>query len=318
MSPQKLSALVLVEQDDNAFSDVNLKVMGAIARLQEFASLDVDLLVVGKDCADVAATAARVPGIREVLVADADSCAHQLAENLIPWLAELAQGYTYILVGATTFGKNLLPGIAALLDIQPITDIVAIESISVFKRPIYAGSALVRVATEQSVKLLSFRGSAFNSVTLGGVSAPIVKVTPPQDREISRFICQDSLSHDRPELTVARIVVSGGRGVQDGENFQLLYQLADKLGAAVGASRAAVDAGFVGNDLQVGQTGKIVAPELYIAIGLSGAVQHLAGMRESRVVVAINNDPDAPIFQVADYGLVTDLFEAVPDLLAQL
>lgn len=318
MSPQKLSALVLVEQEDNAFSNVNLKVMRAIARLQEFVPLDVDLLVVGKDCADVAAAAARVPGIRQVLIADADSCAHQLAENLIPWLAELAQSYAYILMGATTFGKNLLPGIAALLDIQPITDIVDIESASVFKRPIYAGSALVRVATEQPVKLLSFRGSAFNAVALGDMAAPIVKVIPPRDREISRFICQDSLSHDRPELTAARIVVSGGRGVQNSENFQLLYQLADKLGAAVGASRAAVDAGLVGNDLQVGQTGKIVAPELYIAIGLSGAVQHLAGMRESRVVVAINNDPDAPIFQVADYGLVTDLFEAVPDLLAQL
>ncbi|MEN0038906.1 MAG: FAD-binding protein [Cellvibrio sp.] len=318
---QNERALVLVEQDNKGFADINLKVMGAIKRLREFTSLDVDLLVIGKACADLAASAARVPDIRQVLVADSDSCEHQLPENLVPWLAELARDYAYIIVGATTYGKNLIPGVAALMDIQPITDVVAIESASSFKRPIYAGSALVCVATDQPIKLLSIRGSAFHAITLGdasAVAAPIAAVIPPPSRSLSRFISQAIAPTDRPDLTAARIVVSGGRGMQNGENFQLLYQLANKLGAAVGASRAAVDAGFVANDLQVGQTGKIVAPDLYIAVGLSGAVQHIAGMRDSRVVVAINKDPDAPIFQVADYGLVADLFDAVPQLLEQL
>ena len=312
------AALVLIEQDNNGFSAINLKVMGAIACLREFIALEVDLVIVGKDCGATAATAARVPGIRQVLLADADSGEHQLPENLAPWLAELAHNYAYVLVGATTFGKNLLPRLAALMDIQPITDIVAIESTSVFKRPVYAGSAIATVATEQSIKLLSVRTSAFTAVELGEFSAPTITITPPPPQSISRFISQNAVFSDRPELASARTVVSGGRGMQSGENFQLLYQLADKLGAAVGASRAAVDAGFVANDMQVGQTGKIVAPELYIAVGLSGAVQHLAGMRESRVVVAINKDPDAPIFQVADYGLVADLFEVIPELIEQL
>jgi electron transfer flavoprotein alpha subunit len=318
---QNERALVLVEQDSKGCADINLKVMGAITRLREFVAVDVDLLVVGKDCTDIAVAAARVPNVRQVLVADADSCEHQLPESIVSWLADLAQGYTYVFVGATTYGKNLLPGIAALLDIQPVTDVVSIESASIFKRPIYAGSALVSVATDQPIKILSIQGSAFDAVALSDVSAiaPLIKINPPVAQSISRFISQDAApTDDLPELTTARIVVSGGRGMQNGENFKLLYQLANKLGAAVGASRAAVDAGFVANDLQVGQTGKIVAPELYIAVGLSGAVQHIAGMRESRVVVAINKDPDAPIFQVADYGLVADLFEAVPQLLEQL
>lgn len=312
------SVLVLIELDANGFSLINLKVMGAVKRLEEFVDLEVDLLVVGKDCAAVAETAARVPGVRQILVADDEHCEHQLPETLAPWLAELAQAYAYVVLGATTFGKNLLPRMAALVDIQPITDVVAIESANEFVRPVYAGSALARVRSGQPINLLSIRASAFAEVALGESSAPIVSVAPPQTQNISRFINQQQVETERPELTAARVVVSGGRGLQSGENFTLLYQLADKLGAAVGASRAAVDAGFVPNDMQVGQTGKVVAPELYIAIGLSGAVQHLAGMRDSRVVVAINKDPDAPIFQVADYGLVADLFEAVPELIELL
>ena len=314
----KLSALVLIEQDAAGFSLINLKVMGAVTHLCKFTDLDVDLLVTGKDCAAVAETAARIPGIRKVLVADDMSCEYQLPETLAPWLATLASDYAYVCVGATTFGKNLLPRIAALMDVQPITDVVAIDSANEFKRPVYAGSALARVRTEQPIKLLSIRASAFTEVVLGAGSAPITSIDPPPAQQLSRFIGEQQVQSERPELGSARVVVSGGRGLQSNENFQLLYKLADKLGAAVGASRAAVDAGFAANDMQVGQTGKVVAPELYIAIGLSGAVQHLAGMRDSQVVVAINKDPDAPIFQAADYGLVADLFDAVPELIELL
>jgi electron transfer flavoprotein alpha subunit len=317
-SSNNVSALVLIEQDASGFSLINLKVMGAVARLREFIDLEVDLLVAGKDCAAIADKAARIPGIRKVLVADSDSCEHQLPEALAPWLATLAGDYAYVCVGATTFGKNLLPRMAALMDTQPITDVVAIDSANEFTRPVYAGSALARVSTDQPVKLLSIRASAFVDVVLGEAGAAIVSIDPPPAQNMSRFIGQQQVQTERPELTSARVIVSGGRGLQAGENFQLLYQLADKLGAAVGASRAAVDAGFAPNDMQVGQTGKVVAPELYIAIGLSGAVQHLAGMRDSRVVVAINKDPEAPIFQAADYGLVADLFDAVPELIERL
>lgn len=314
-STTNLSVLVVIEQDAAGFSLINLKVMGAVARLREFVDLDVDLLVAGKDCGAVAETAARLPGIRKVLVADGDSCAHQLPETLAPWLAKLAADYAYVCVGATTFGKNLLPRIAALMDVQPITDVVAIDSAHEFKRPVYAGSALAQVRTEQPINLLSLRASAFAEVVLGNGIAPITSIDPPPAQYLSRFISEQQVQTERPELASARVVVSGGRGLQSSENFKLLYQLADRLGGAVGASRAAVDAGFAANDMQVGQTGKVVAPELYLAVGLSGAVQHLAGMRDSRVVVAINKDPDAPIFQVADYGLVADLFDAVPELI---
>lgn len=315
----KLSALMLIEQDASGFSLINLKVMGALARLRELVDLDVDLLVVGKGCTAVVEMAARIPGIRQVLLADNQSCEHQLPETLAPWLSRLAGDYAYVFVGATTFGKNLLPRMAALMDIQPITDVVAIDSANEFRRPVYAGSALARVRTDQPIKLLTIRASAFTGVLLGERAAPVTPITPPEAQDISRFIAeQQQVQAARPELTSAPVVVSGGRGLQSSENFKLLYQLADKLGAAVGASRAAVDAGFAANDMQVGQTGKVVAPELYIAIGLSGAVQHLAGMRDSRVVVAINKDPDAPIFQMADYGLVADLFDAVPELIELL
>lgn len=312
-------ALVLIEQDASGFSLINLKVMGAVARLREYIDLEVDLLVVGKDCAAVADQAALIPGIRHLLVADADTGEHQLPEALAPWLAKLARNYAYVCVGATTFGKNLLPSVAALMDIQPITDVVAIDSGCEFRRPVYAGSAFARVATDQPIKLLSIRASAFAPVALGQSATPITPIDPPLQQHLSRFVSeQQEVLAVRPELASARVVVAGGRGLQTSEHFQLLYQLADKLGAAVGASRAAVDAGFAANDMQVGQTGKVVAPELYFAIGLSGAVQHIAGMRDSRVVVAINKDPDAPIFQEADYGLVADLFDAVPELIAQL
>lgn len=312
-------ALVLIEQDASGFSLINLKVMGAVERLRECIDLEVDLLVVGKDCAAVADQAALIPGIRHLLVADADTGEHQLPETLAPWLAKLARDYAYVCVGATTFGKNLLPSVAALMDIQPITDVVAIDSGCEFRRPVYAGSAFARVATDQPIKLLSIRASAFAAVALGQSATPITPIDPPLQQHLSRFVSeQQEVQAVRPELASARVVVAGGRGLQASENFQLLYQLADKLGAAVGASRAAVDAGFAANDMQVGQTGKVVAPELYFAIGLSGAVQHIAGMRDSRVVVAINKDPDAPIFQEADYGLVADLFDAVPELIAQL
>ncbi|HSX51778.1 MAG TPA: FAD-binding protein [Cellvibrio sp.] len=315
----KSAALVLIEQDVGGFSQINLKVMGAVTHLREFAELDVDLLVIGKDCGPVADVAARVPGIRQVLMADGESLEHQLPETLAPWLATIAGEYAYLIVGATTFGKNVLPRVAALMDIQPVTDVVAITSANSFKRPIYAGSALVSVKTDQPIKLLSIRASSFTNVILGEArAAPIIPISAPAAQQMSRFIGQQQVQSARPDLASARVVVSGGRGMQAGENFQLLYQLADKLNAAVGASRAAVDAGFVPNDMQVGQTGKVVAPELYIAIGLSGAVQHLAGMRDSRVVVAINKDPDAPIFQVADYGLIADLFDAVPELIEHL
>jgi electron transfer flavoprotein alpha subunit len=312
------TALVVIEQDASGFSPINLKVMGAVACLREFTVLEVDLLVVGKDCAAVAEAAAQIPGIRQVLIADGDAGEHQLPETLAPWLAGLARDYSYLVSGATTFGKNLLPRVAALMDVQPITDVVAIESSNVFKRPIYAGSALASVMTDQPINLLSIRASAFTAVEPGNFAAPITAIAPPKAQQLSRFVSQQQVSMERPELTAARVVVSGGRGMQSSENFQLLYQLADKLGAAVGASRAAVDAGFVANDMQVGQTGKVVAPELYIAVGLSGAIQHVAGMRESKIVVAINKDPDAPIFQVADYGLVADLFTAVPELIELL
>jgi electron transfer flavoprotein alpha subunit len=314
------TALVVIEQDATGFSPINLKVMGAIECLRKFTRLTVDLLVVGKDCTAVAETAARIPGISQVLVADGSGGEHQLPEALSPWLADLAFAYDYLVMGSTTFGKNLLPRVAALMDIQPVTDVVAIESTNTFQRPIYAGNALMRVMTDQATTLLSIRASVFTAVRFGELVAPVIAIAPPPAQVLSRLLSQQQVQvyTERPELTAARVVVSGGRGLQSGDNFQLLYQLADKLEAAVGASRAAVDAGFAANDIQVGQTGKVVAPELYIAVGLSGAIQHIAGMRDSKVVVAINKDPDAPIFQVADYGLVADLFTAIPELIELL
>lgn len=312
------NVLVLIEHDNQQLNAVNFKVLAALVELQKHRALKIDLLVAGHDCMVVVQTAALMPDVQHVLVVDAPACAHQLAENIAPFVAGLAASYNYVVAPATTWGKNLLPRIAALMDVQPITDVIAIVDAKTFKRPIYAGSGIATITTDQPISVLSIRPSAFNSVTLVSVSAPIIHLPSPEDAGLSRFVKQQLVARDRPELTAARVVVSGGRGLQSGDNFSLLYDLADKLNGAVGASRAAVDAGFAANDMQVGQTGKVVAPELYIAVGLSGAVQHIAGMRDSKVVVAINKDPEAPIFQVADYGLVADLFDAVPTLIKQL
>ncbi|HZJ94545.1 MAG TPA: FAD-binding protein, partial [Thiopseudomonas sp.] len=255
-----------------------------------------------------------IEGVSKVLSADNAAFEHQLPENVAPLIAELGKDYTHILAAATTGGKNIMPRVAALLDVDQISEIIAVESADTFKRPIYAGNAIATVQSSAAIKVLTVRGTGFDAVAAEGGSASIEAVTAGADAGISAFVGEELAQSDRPDLTAARVVVSGGRGMQSGENFEMLYKLADKLGGAVGASRAAVDAGFVPNDLQVGQTGKIVAPDLYIAAGISGAIQHLAGMKDSKVIVAINTDEDAPIFQVADYGLVADLFDVIPEL----
>ena len=253
-----------------------------------------------------------------MLLADNAAYEHQLGENMGLLVADLGKGYTHILSPATTTGKNFMPRVAALLDVGQISEIISVESPDTFKRPIYAGNVIATVQSVDPIKVITVRGTAFDPVAAEGGSAAVESVDAVHDAGVSSFVGEELAKSDRPDLTAASIVISGGRGMQSGENFEMLYQLADKLGAAVGASRAAVDAGFVPNDMQVGQTGKIVAPNLYVAVGISGAIQHLAGMKDSKVIVAINKDEDAPIFQVADYGLVADLFDAVPQLNEQL
>ncbi|SFX82338.1 electron transfer flavoprotein subunit alpha/FixB family protein, partial [Azotobacter vinelandii] len=275
---------------------------------------DIHVLVAGQQCAAVAEAAAKIAGVSKVLVADDAAYGHLLAENVAPLIAGLAQGYSHVLAPASTNGKNYLPRVAALLDVEQISEIVAVESPDTFKRPIYAGNAIATVQSSAPIKVISVRATAFDPVAGEGGSAAIEGVSGTGDAGTSSFVGEEIARSDRPELTSARVVISGGRGMQSGDNFKLLYALADKLGAAVGASRAAVDAGFAANDMQVGQTGKIVAPDLYVAVGISGAIQHLAGMKDSKVIVAINKDPEAPIFQVADYGLEADLLEALPEL----
>lgn len=309
-----MQTLVYVEHDNQSLKGATLNTVAAAQALGG----EIDVLVAGQGCAAVAEAAAKIVGVRKVLVADAEPYAHQLAENISGLVAELGADYDNILVPATTTGKNFLPRVAALLDVQPISDVVAVVSPDTFQRPIYAGNAIATVQSLDAKKLLTVRATAFDSVAGEGGSAEVVAVSQSHDAQVSRFEGEALAESDRPELTAARVVISGGRGMQNGENFALLEKVADKLGAAMGASRAAVDAGFVPNDMQVGQTGKIVAPELYIAVGISGAIQHLAGMKDSKVIVAINKDEDAPIFQVADYGLVADLFEVVPELEAKL
>lgn len=309
-----MSTLVLAEHDNTSLSPATLN---AVAAAQALGS-DVDVLVAGADCAGAASQAQAIAGVAKVHVADNAAYAHQLAENVSLLVADLAAAYDNVLAASTSSGKNIMPRVAALLDVAQISDIIAVESADTFKRPIYAGNVIATVQSSDSKKVITVRTTAFDPVAAEGGSAEAVTVDAVHDAGISSFVGQELAVSDRPELTAAPVVISGGRGMQNGENFKLLEGIADKLGAAIGASRAAVDAGFVPNDMQVGQTGKIVAPDLYIAVGISGAIQHLAGMKDSKVIVAINKDEDAPIFQVADYGLVADLFEALPELEAQL
>jgi len=306
--------LVIAEHDHAALKAATLHTVGAAQKLGG----EIHVLVAGSGCGAVATAASRLSGVTTVKVADAAHYQDQTAENLAALIHAHAAGYTHILAPATTFGKNLLPRVAALLDVAQISEICAIESSDTFVRPIYAGNALATVRSHDDVKVITVRTTAFDAVGEGG-AAPIENIPPGPDLGLTRLIGRELTQSARPELGAAKIVVSGGRGLASAENYhRLLEPLADKLGAALGASRAAVDAGFVPNDYQVGQTGKVVAPQLYIAIGISGAIQHLAGMKDSKVIVAINKDPDAPIFQVADYGLVGDLFQIVPELIAAL
>jgi electron transfer flavoprotein alpha subunit len=279
---------------------------------------EIHILVAGSDAHGAAEAAAVVTGVSKVLLADAPAYAHKLPENLAPLAADIGRGYSHVLAPATSFGKNLLPRVAALLDSQQISEIVGIDSPNTFQRPIYAGNAIATVQSLDKLKVITVRGTAFDAALAEGGAAPIELVEAGAATDLSKFIGEELSKSERPELTSARVIVSGGRGMGSGENFALLERLADKLGAAVGASRAAVDAGFVPNDYQVGQTGKIVAPELYIAVGISGAIQHLAGMKDSKVIVAINKDEEAPIFQIADYALVADLFKAIPEFVELL
>ena len=305
-----MNALVIAEHDNNSLKDASRCAVAAARQL----GCPISVLVAGENCGDAARAAAALEGVDKVLVCDAPVCAHQLAENIAPLVVGLAESCTHLLAPATTTGKNLIPRVAALLDAAPISDVIAIEGEDTFKRPIYAGNIIATVQSADAVKVLTVRTTAFDAVSDGGDAAPIEEVPPPEDSGLSTFLEEAMSESERPELTAAKAIISGGRGMGSGENFKLIETVADKLGAAIGASRAAVDAGFVPNDMQVGQTGKIVAPELYIAVGISGAIQHLAGMKDSRVIVAINKDEEAPIFQVADYGLVADLFEALPAL----
>ena len=305
-----MSILVIAEHTND---DLGAATLNTVAAAKAIGG-DIHVLVAGANCDAAAQAAAKVEGVSKVLSADNAAFGHQLPENLAPLIAELGKGYSHILAPATTNGKNILPRVAALLDVDQISEIIAVESADTFKRPIYAGNAIATVQSNAAIKVITVRGTGFDAVAAEGGSASVEAVSVGGDAGISAFVGEELAKSDRPELTAAKIVVSGGRGMQNGENFEMLNRVADKLGAAVGASRASVDAGFVPNDMQVGQTGKIVAPELYIAVGISGAIQHLAGMKDSKVIVAINKDEDAPIFQVADYGLVADLFEAVPEL----
>ncbi|WP_439888181.1 electron transfer flavoprotein subunit alpha/FixB family protein [Pseudomonas sp. MBLB4123] len=305
-----MAILVVAEHTNAALAAATLNTVAAAKAIGG----DIHILVAGAGCGAAAEAAAKVEGVSKVLVADNAAFAHQLPENVAPLIAELGAGYSHILAAATTNGKNFLPRVAAQLDVDQISEIIAVESADTFKRPIYAGNAIATVQSSAAIKVITVRATGFDPVAAEGGSAAVEAVAAGADAGTSAFVGEELAKSDRPELTAAKIVISGGRGMQNGDNFKHLYALADKLGAAVGASRAAVDAGFVPNDMQVGQTGKIVAPQLYIAVGISGAIQHLAGMKDSKVIVAINKDEEAPIFQVADYGLVADLFEAIPEL----
>ncbi|MGR5135244.1 electron transfer flavoprotein subunit alpha/FixB family protein [Vibrio jasicida] len=321
MENKPLATLVVVEHDNQSLSADTLRALSAASQIQQNgASLPVTALLVGHQCGSVLNELKCAEGISQIIAIDASEYQHALAENLSTLIAEVSRDYSHILAPASTFGKNLMPRVAALLDVGQLSDVIAIESLDTVIRPIYAGNALARVRSDDTTKVMTIRSSAFDAIAVS--DSPVVENVVTLETVIkvehSDFVSQQKAESERPELPAANVVVSGGRGLGSKENFALVEQLADKLGGAIGASRAAVDAGFVSNDLQVGQTGKIVAPQLYIAVGISGAIQHLAGMKDSKVIVAINSDPEAPIFQVADYGLVGDLFEIMPELLEKI
>ena len=308
-----MNSLVIAEHNNIELKPSTLNTVTAARIVGD----NIDLLIAGKNCGAIADQGAKISGVARVWLADSPEYEYQLAENMAPLIAALASDYSHVFAPSSTFGKNIMPRAAALLDVQQISDVVAVESEDTFVRPIYAGNAMATVRSKDSVKLITVRTTAFKMAEMAGKGKQ--EIGPSKgDLGLSGFVKRELSKSERPELTAAKVIVSGGRGMQNGENFALLEALADKLGAAVGASRAAVDAGFVPNDYQVGQTGKIVAPELYIAVGISGAIQHLAGMKDSKVIVAINKDEDAPIFQIADYGVVGDLFKIVPELTAEL
>ncbi len=308
-----MTILVIAEHDNNTLQAATLNTVTAATKLNQH----IDILVMGNDCKKAAEAAAGISGINRVLLCESENCEHLTAEQLSEQVMALADGYGYFLASATTFGKNFMPRIAAKLGVAQISDIIEVISEDTFKRPIYAGNAIATVKSSDAKKVITVRGTAFDLASCSG-NAVVENITCAATFDKTIFVNHELTKSARPELTSAKIIISGGRGMQNGDNFKMLDEIADKLGAAVGASRAAVDAGFVPNDYQVGQTGKIVAPDLYIAVGISGAIQHLAGMKDSKVIVAINKDEDAPIFQVADYGLVMDLFDALPQLNAEL
>ncbi len=308
-----MAILVYVEHDNSELKADTLKTVAAAQAIGG----DIDLLVAGHNCQAVVDAAATVSGVNKVLVADNAAYEHQLAENVSALVLELAGDYEHILATALSVGKNFMPRVAALLDVAQVSDIIGVESADTFVRPIYAGNAIATVQSLDTKKVITVRATAFDAVATDG-SAEVVALSNATDAGISAHVSDELTESERPDLGAASVVISGGRGMQNGDNFKLLEGIADKLGAAIGASRAAVDAGFVPNDMQVGQTGKIVAPDLYIAVGISGAIQHLAGMKDSKIIVAINKDPEAPIFQVADYGLVADLFDTLPELESKL
>ena len=303
-----MTILLIAEHDNVSLKEITLNTVTAAKEIGG----EIDILIAGHGCASAAETAATIGGIRNVLVADSSCYQGQLAESVSALVESLAGDYSHILAPSTSNGKNILPRVAAKLDVSVLSDIIGVDSADTFKRSIYAGNVIATLQSIDPIKVITVRGTSFSLSELNG-SATITALDAEYSSELSTFISDGSVTSERPELTSAKVVISGGRGMQNGENFSLLEKVADKVGAAVGATRAAVDAGFVPNDMQVGQTGKIVAPDLYIAVGISGAIQHLAGMKESKVIVAINKDPDAPIFQVADYGIVADLFDAVPE-----
>ncbi|MCP5206726.1 MAG: electron transfer flavoprotein subunit alpha/FixB family protein [Hahellaceae bacterium] len=309
-----MSVLVIADHDNASIKGSTLNVVAAAKQMGG----DIAVLVAGQGCSAAADAAAKIEGVAKVLLADNAAYAHHLAENLAALVVELAKDYTHVVSAAGTTGKDFLPRVAALLDVAQVSEIIAVQSADTFVRPIYAGNAIATVQSSDAIKVVTVRSTGFDPVAAEGGSAAVEAVGAAHDVGISSFVGEEIAKSDRPELTAASIVISGGRGMQNGDNFKMLEGIADKLGAAVGASRAAVDAGFVPNDMQVGQTGKIVAPQLYIAVGISGAIQHLAGMSDSKVIVAINKDEEAPIFQVADYGLVADLFVALPELEGKL